>query len=534
MAPRLTRDPPAPMRVATRLMLLLVATVVVAVLAYMMVSHQQRQELLRGELVRDTETLGRALQAGINHSLRRDERIEGLDEMLRAAVVGADIFASVLLDPAGEVVAGEAADLTCLRRHIPAAVLASGAGSGWANCAPEVYWVALPILPPASAVVVAQTGALLDRSVSAELRRQLLLLFALLLTVLGLFPQILRGRLVGPLGEIMRGIRVLGERGEMPPIRVDRSAGELSELAATLNQVAEQLAEQRHQLVHQSEEKLALERRLLDAEKFAVIGRLSSGLAHELGSPLSVIAIRAQAIRYTPRTLPAVQEHADVIHSQVRRVSDFIQGLLHMAQEHGVVFNPLDLTELLSELLEEIEPRARTAEVRIDLVVPDAPVTVLGERALLRHAIHNLLRNALDALGENVSERRVQVRIEEQVHEVRLFVEDTGPGIPEAHLANVLKPFYTTKGMGRGMGLGLPITRGIIEEHGGELYLENLRHRGLRAVMVLPVRNGTPGSEAAGDELRAVAAATSAVGAGAEEIERTGVQTLMDSKDDSR
>jgi two-component system, NtrC family, sensor kinase len=482
------------MRFVTRLVLIHVGTVFLIVVVYMSLSHRQRQGLLRDAVHQDTETLARALQAGLNHALR-DGRTLRFEDMLRAAVDEEEVFASVVFDLAGAVMAGEAVDLACLRRHIPAEVLAFGQDSGWANCSQRIYWTALPLLPPAATLVVARHGVILERSVAAALQRQLLLMLALLLTIAVTLPLMLRGALLTPLAEIMRGIRTLGERGEMPRLHVRDSAGELAELAAALNQMAEQLVEKRRELLGQAEETLALDRRLREAEKFAVIGRLSGGMAHELGSPLSVIAIRAQAIQAAPGASPSIRQHAEVIHTQVHRVSDFIQGLLHIARGHGVVFDPLDLSGLLRELCEEIGPRVRAEEVWLEIELPDEPVIVHGEKTLLRHAIRNVVRNSLHALENHVGERRIQIRVEPDEHEVRVLVEDTGPGIPSAHIDQVFEPFYTTKAMAQGMGLGLPITRGIIEEHGGELYLENLRHRGLRAVMVLPVRGGGRGAE---------------------------------------
>ncbi len=309
-------------------------------------------------------------------------------------------------------------------------------------------------------------------------------------------PGVLLARFVG----ILRELRGTGEADRRPRIGLHEATEELAALEAALDQMAEQLAEMQRELVSHTEEKLTLEQRLRESEKFAVIGRLSGGLAHELGSPLSVIAIRAKAIQHTPDTSPLMREHAEVIHAQVRRLSDFIQGLLHIAREQWIVFNPFDLAELLRELAEEIAPRARTERVWLDLQLPTEPVTVRGEKTLLRHALRNLVRNAFHALDDHVGERRICLRIDRDENEVRLLVEDSGPGIPSAHLDRVFEPFYTTKSIGKGMGLGLPITRGIIEQHGGELYLENLEHQGLRAVMVLPAAEGM--SAAAEDGIR--------------------------------
>jgi two-component system, NtrC family, sensor kinase len=489
------------MRVATRLMLILVGTVMLIMFAYMLVSHRQRLDLLRDGISRDTETLSRSLQAGINHALRGGQ-LDGISQMLDAAVADKEVVATVVLGPAGEVMAGEAANLSCLRQYVPEAALASGEARGWAQCSQGVYWVALPLVPPAASLLVAQRGVLLERSVAAAVRRQLLLMLALLGAIALLLPLILRGMLMAPLAEIMSGIRALGERGEMPRLQVRDSAGELADVAAALNEMADQLSEKRRELIGGAEEKLALEQRLREAEKFAVIGRLSGGLAHELGSPLSVIGIRAQAIQFAPDSSATTRQHAEIIHGQVRRVTDFIQSLLHIAQQQGIVFNPVEITDLLRDVVAEIGPRVEAEHVLLELELPDGPVEVRGEKTLLRHAVRNLVRNSVHALQDHHGERRIRVRADRTEHGVRVLVEDTGPGIPPAKLDSVFQPFYTTKGIGKGMGLGLPITRSIIEEHGGEVYLENLKHRGLRAVLVLPVNGvaATPDAAAAAAE----------------------------------
>jgi two-component system, NtrC family, sensor kinase len=474
------------MTIATRMMLVVVGTVFLVVAGYMAISHQQRQTLLRDALVQDTQALGRALHAAADHSLRRSG-LEGMDEMIRAAVGDDVMFAAVLLDDSGEVIAGVADDLACLRRYLPGGVLAGGQGSGWASCGSTIYWTSLPLAGEAATLVIAQRDVLLARSGLEAARRQMFLMLGLLFGIALMISLMLRGTLIIPLSEVTSGVRTLGESGKMPRVLLPRSAGDLTQLVETIDAMAEQIAEKRRELVNEAEEKAKLAQRLREAEKFAMIGRLSGGLAHEMGSPLSVIGIRAQALQSAPNTLPASRQHAAVIEAQVRRVTDFIQGLLHLADQRGIVFDRVDLVDLLWELGREIMPEAEAEEVALTVELPDEPVVVRGQKTLLRHTFRNLIRNAIHALHDHVGERHVEVWIEAGEHEVRVRVEDTGPGIPPESLDLVFEPFYTTKTVGKGMGLGLPITRGIIQEHGGELYLENVQPSGLRAETVLPL-----------------------------------------------
>jgi two-component system, NtrC family, sensor kinase len=492
------------MHVATRLMIVLVATVLVIVAGYMLVSHNQRQSMLRMALVQNTETLGRALQAGLTHALRTGS-VAGTEEIVAAAIADRAVVAGVVLDASGQVLAGRAEDLACLRRHIPDPVVAS-ASSGWGACGGELYWTAMPLPEPAFQLVVAQRGLVLERAVAEALRRQLFLMLALLLAIAAALPILLDGMLISPLREIRHGLQRLGEEGKMPRIEVPHGAGELAHLAEAINTMAAQLEEKRRELIERGEEKVALEQRLRESEKFAVMGRLSGGLAHELGTPLSVIGIRAQAIQFAPNTLPASRDHAAVIESQVRRLTDFIHGLLHMARERGIVFDTVDLDELMRELKEEVAPRASAQNVDLVIEWPVQPVHLRGQKTLLRHALRNLVRNSLHALADQQGDLRIHVRAEVDEHEVRIFVEDSGPGIPPEDLSRVFEPFYTTKCVGKGMGLGLPITRAIIEEHGGELHLANLTTRGVRATMVLPVAPPAAHTEYSYDSTTATAA----------------------------
>jgi methyl-accepting chemotaxis protein len=223
------------MRIATRLVLVLGGIVLGTVAVYMAISHQERQALLRDGMRRDTETLARALQTGATSALRQG-RDADLDEILRAVVTqDEEVSASVVLDAAGEPIAGGAVDLACLRAALPAAGRAAGAARGWAECATRVYWVSLPVPPPGAALVVAQREVLLNRAVSAALRRQLLLTLLLMATVALTIVLVLRRSLSEPLAGLVRGVRALGAGDAAARIDRGAGAGELAELAGAFN-----------------------------------------------------------------------------------------------------------------------------------------------------------------------------------------------------------------------------------------------------------------------------------------------------------
>jgi two-component system, NtrC family, sensor kinase len=476
------------MRIATRLVLVLGGVVLGIVALYVVVSHQQRQALLRGGMTRDTETLARALQVGAAEALRQG-RLSDLDRILRGVVIqNEELFATVVLDVRGEVLAGDGLDLACLRSGLPGPVPATEATRGWMDCDPHVFWVSLPVPAPGAALVLAQREVLLNRAVAAALRRQLLLTLVLMGAIAGAIVLVLRRSLSAPLAELMRGIRGLEAEGSTARIALGTDAGELAELAAAFNEMATRLAEKREQLVRQAEERVEVERRLREAERFAVIGRISSGMAHELGSPLSVIGLRAEAIEAAPGAPTSAIRHAAEIARQARAITDFIQSLLLIGRQHGVVFERVDLARSVEAVLAEVEPWLEENDIALEAVLPTGPVPLRGQDTLLRHAVRNLVRNAGHALREHTGpgERRIRVRLSATDHEARILVEDNGPGVEPELLERVLEPFFTTKDVGAGTGLGLPIARGIVEEHGGELYVENRAEGGLRVVLLLP------------------------------------------------
>jgi two-component system, NtrC family, sensor kinase len=217
-----------------------------------------------------------------------------------------------------------------------------------------------------------------------------------------------------------------------------------------------------------------------------VLGRLSGGLAHELGTPLNVIRIRAEAVAVA--ATPALAQHAHGIVAEVQRITSLVRGLMQVARRHELELRPLELGELMRGAAAEIRPEARAAGVEIAVDTPARPVVVLGDAVLLRHAVLNLAFNALHAMRSTPERRllRLAVRAGPGVGAAALEVEDTGHGIDESIRGRVFEPFFTTKDVDEGSGLGLAIARGIVEQQGGSLGLEPREGGGTRVCIRLP------------------------------------------------
>lgn len=472
------------MSLATRLVLGMLLVVVVVMTAYGVTSIRQREHLIGSALAREAEAVASALQIVANGALREAqlptlhralERISGDPEVVVAAVMAE-----------GQVVAGRPARLPACLDSLWRAGGAPVELHVWAECPERVRLVVLPLNEPAEALVLARSTEVVRRDEAASRRRIVLTTLALALLATAAILVLLRLALTRPLGMVMEGVRTMG--GPLPPrpVAPPRGARELRELALAFNEMVERLEGKRRTLVRETEERVELERRLRSAETFAALGRLTGGVAHELGSPLGVIRIRAEAIEADPEAPPAARRHAATISAEVERIAGLVRDLLHVAGRHGPAHDRVELVPVLRDLADEFRDAAARASATLELELPPHPVAVRGDATLLRHAVRNLVDNAVQALAAHPAPRRLRLALARHGELARVVVEDTGPGISAEHLPYVFQPFYTTKDVGDGTGLGLAIALGIVEQHGGTLTLLPAAGGGVRAHLDLP------------------------------------------------
>lgn len=474
------------MRISTRLVLLVAVAFGAIMATYAAVTISRRVALLRSALIHETEVLGATLQITARNAVR-DGRLADLHRVLEEVASDPETVAALVSDERGQILAGGMADdSACLKRALSEVLPVRSGVSGWITCGGRLRWAVLPLPPPASVLVLVRQASLIEQEVTATRWRLSLLTLLLIGSATLVIHFLLRRTLSAPLAEITRGIREIRSASPREPIHVSPAAGELYHLANAFSDMAAELQDREYRLIREAEERVTLERRLHETEKFAIIGRLSGGLAHELGSPLNVIGMRAEAILNTPDALPAVHLQAEEIVGEVNRISQLVHGLLHAGGRQGIASEPLNLAEVIRSVVEHATPHIQRANAELQLQLPQAPVVISGQATLLRHALLNLVRNAVQALTEHVGQRCLRIDVTRGVNMIQIVVEDTGPGIPEEHLPHVYEPFYTTKTVGEGTGLGLSISYGIIEEHGGVLRIESLKEGGVRATVILP------------------------------------------------
>jgi PAS domain S-box-containing protein len=232
-----------------------------------------------------------------------------------------------------------------------------------------------------------------------------------------------------------------------------------------------------------------IERHLIQAERMSLAGQMVSAVAHEVATPLSVVANIAEMLRLDAEPDSHTATDLGKIVTQARRVTEMMRSLLNFVRQAPAQYASVDLRQLARETLELMSYELRKA--RIETAFEAAPATppVWGDAAQLQQVLLNLLANAMQAMKDG---GRIAVRIGVaessggEPNAVALVVEDTGPGVAPEALDRIFDFFFTTRGAEGGTGLGLAITRQIVEGHHGRVTVGNLDGGGARFTVTLP------------------------------------------------
>jgi len=237
-------------------------------------------------------------------------------------------------------------------------------------------------------------------------------------------------------------------------------------------------------------EEVKLEKRMLleqlrHADRLATLGQLAAGIAHELNEPLGGILGFAQLARKSPALPAEVAGDIDRIATAALHARDVIRKLLLFAHQTPPERMPLDLNHLVEDGLELLRSHCEKEAVEIRLALaPDLP-PVVADGGQLRQVLTNLVVNALQAMpnGGNLT-----IATAVEAGHVLLMIEDTGVGIAEDVMDKLFLPFFTTKDVGGGTGLGLPVVHGIVTAHGGSVHVRSKVGKGARFEVRLPLQ----------------------------------------------
>ena len=226
---------------------------------------------------------------------------------------------------------------------------------------------------------------------------------------------------------------------------------------------------------------------LYQREKLAALGSLLAGVSHELNNPLSVVVARAVLLEEQGDS--ATQAAAQKIRSAAERCARIVRTFLAMARQQPPERGPVSMNEVVASALDITSYAVRTSSIELTLDLADNVPLVLADADQLHQVMLNLIINAQQSLQDQPAPRRIRVtsRFDAGAGMLRITVSDNGPGIP-AHLrARVFEPYFTTKPVGIGLGVGLAVSLGIVEAHGGTLSVDCPPGGGAVFTITLPV-----------------------------------------------
>jgi len=235
--------------------------------------------------------------------------------------------------------------------------------------------------------------------------------------------------------------------------------------------------------IEAEQERERLRDQLRHADRLATIGRMAAGLGHEINEPLGSILGFAQLLQKDQGLSSDAAADVDKIVKAALRAREIVRRLLLFARPTPPHRERLDLVRLASEIVEDYRGRASRQEVEIDLSMPSMPVELVADGSQLTQVLVNLVVNALHAMPKGGT---LTVRVAEEADEVSLAVRDSGEGMDADVRQHVFEPFFTTRDVGEGTGLGLSVAHGIVQAHGGRFEVASVPGRGSTFTVRLP------------------------------------------------
>jgi signal transduction histidine kinase len=304
--------------------------------------------------------------------------------------------------------------------------------------------------------------------------------------------------LVGrPVRALSEKARRIGEGDFTRPLTLE-SRDELALFAGEINAMCDRLVEAQKRIEQETAARIATLEQLRHTDRLTTVGKLASGVAHELGTPLNVVSARASMIASGSATREESIEYARIIAEATTRMAKIIRQLLAFARRKRPIRAAHDVSRLARDTLEFLRPLARKKNVDLVLHCGKPEAIALVDSGEMQQALTNLVVNAIQAMSH---EGTVEISIDDEMARapardlavscLRVRVRDEGEGIPSEHLAHIFEPFFTTKDVGDGTGLGLSVTHGIVEEHAGWITVESNAATGSVFTMYLPIGEAT-------------------------------------------
>lgn len=491
----------APVKVGTRLTLVLLLTVtpVVAVHTYLTVQRSTRASI--ADLKRETRATTRALAPALENDLQANQWNQIHDELQRMSVDGTGAALFSRGSSAWYVPPGFPHGLMPTTDDFRL-VSANGATEFERNIDGRSWFCRLVPLTiggkQIGRLLVAQDWTYVREDLRARRLTSIGAAILVVALIAAIIPLAVRRYISNPLSELSRRVTRFSAEDARPP-----EGDEVKLLTEEFRRLDRQLTEAGTALNERHRRELDLERRLQHADRLATIGTLASGLAHEIGTPMGVIRARAEYLLRSKPPSPKLQDGLEIIINQIDRITRIVRLLLDYARGKDPIRAPDDVRRIVQHALSLIETEATRRNVQLVPELGQAPLVVECDADQLQQVFVNLAINALDAMNNTGGTLRVIASIEgvDGTRQARVTFADTGSGVAPQDRSRVFNPFFTTKEPGKGTGMGLAVSQSIMRDHGGEISLES-DTGGTRFFVTMPLAANAPSLPEPGNAAR--------------------------------
>lgn len=459
-----------PVKVVPKLALALFAGVFVVVAAFTAFRVRSEIELFDQDVRRDQRIVGLTAGAALSKTRTREEairlakRVDASRESIRVRFVS--------LDPNAEQSLRSLVALGTNQAPAPGEwkQIVKPRTSGREPADLLLTYVGAPVVDEAhGAIELAQPLAsrveYIWRGIWSALASSLAML-----VVGGVTVVLIGAKVVGqPVSQLIHATRKIGE-GDLQVLETIRRRDEFGELADALRTMSQEIEAERLRTRQEVEARIQALEQLRHADRLTTLGQLASVLAHEIGTPLNVIAGHGKLIAGGRMAADDISESATAIGEQSDRITRIVRRILDYARRRPARRAKLEAADIVRQACAMLQGLAVQRRVILSVAEPSSEALLDADPDQLQQAVTNLVLNAIHATPAHEEVRLVLTRMDrgdDERHFIAISVHDSGPGVADDIRDRIFEPFFTTKPPGEGTGLGLSVVKDIVEDHGG-------------------------------------------------------------------
>ncbi len=347
-----------------------------------------------------------------------------------------------------------------------------------------------------------------------SMKYRVLLVTGVEITLISLCIIFFTRRFLGrPIEKLIEGSKAISHMELDKPLDLASGSEELDELARSfevmrgrlqtalgeINQFTQNLESK---VAERTQQLQAAQKKLLHSDRLASLGQLSASVAHEINNPVSGVLNLSMLLQrmlkddgIPPNRIEEFRKYLSQVVNETARVGRIVSDLLAFSRRSKPQRTPADLNKIVKMTLSLVQHKMKLSNVTVEQNLREDLPAAACDASQVQQVVLNLLLNAAEAT-QSKADRRVTVSTEAGPGEVRLLVTDNGEGIQPENLTKIFDPFFTTKAEGKGVGLGLAVSYGIIQAHGGDIEVKSEVGEGATFIVSLPLERHAPAEAA--------------------------------------